>query len=196
MADAGLTPMQIIQGTTKWPAEMLGKEDLLGTVEAGKLADVIILSRNPLEDVGNMRAVETVILDGKVIERGYHAGYTDPFLNLGRPSVDGPLQRAPRAQPDREPDGDRGDAGRGRPASGGEVRSRRPESRPDRSVLREWNVGHRDIQRGAPDRQLPALTGVTRIVCQHLSGTASPVRYRPHSVTHTIGVTRARSSVG
>lgn len=89
MTDAGLTPMQIIQGTTKWPAEMLGKQDVLGTVEAGKLADVIILGRNPLEDVRNMSAIETVILDGRVVERGYHAGYTDPFSNVGNiPSVD------------------------------------------------------------------------------------------------------------
>lgn len=89
MADAGLTPMQIIQGTTKWPAEMLGKQDLLGTVEAGKLADVIILGRDPLENVRNMSAIETVILDGRVVERGYHAGYTDVFSNVGTvPSVD------------------------------------------------------------------------------------------------------------
>lgn len=88
MVDAGLTPMQIIQGTTKWPAEMIGKQDLLGTVEAGKLADVIILTRNPLQDAANMRAIETVIQDGRIIERGYHASYRDPFLNLGEPSVD------------------------------------------------------------------------------------------------------------
>jgi len=88
MTDAGLSPTYILQGLTKWPAEMIGKQDLLGTVEAGKLADVIILARNPLEDTRNYSTVETVIQDGRIIERGYHAGYIDPFLNLGEPSVD------------------------------------------------------------------------------------------------------------
>ena len=78
MTDAGLTPMQIIQGTTKWPAEMIGKQDLLGTIEAGKLADVIILDRDPLQDAANMRAIDTVIQDGRIVERGYHANYSDP----------------------------------------------------------------------------------------------------------------------
>src|SRR4029453_10087454 len=45
MKDVGLTPMQIIQGTTKWPAEMIGRQDLLGTIEAGKLADLLILAQ-------------------------------------------------------------------------------------------------------------------------------------------------------
>jgi hypothetical protein len=67
---------------------MVGKSSLLGTIDAGKLADVIILTANPLDNAANLRSVETVILDGRVIERGYHAGYRDPFLNLGDPSVD------------------------------------------------------------------------------------------------------------
>ena len=48
MTEVGMTPMQIIQGSTKYPAEMLRKQDLLGTVEAGKLADVIIVNADPL----------------------------------------------------------------------------------------------------------------------------------------------------
>jgi len=88
MVDAGLTPMQIIQGTTKWPAEMIGKQDVLGTIEPGKLADLIVLARNPAQDAANMRAVETVIQDGRIVERGYHANYRDPFINLGEPSVE------------------------------------------------------------------------------------------------------------
>jgi hypothetical protein len=83
MAEAGLTPMQIIQGSTKWPAEMLRKQDQLGTVEAGKLADVIILGRNPLENIRNISSVETVIFNGKVIDRTYHADYRSPFNNIG-----------------------------------------------------------------------------------------------------------------
>ena len=88
MKDVGLTPMQIVQGTTKWPAEMIGREDLLGTIEAGKLADLIILDRDPLQDVANMRAINAVIQGGRIVVRGYTANYRDPFINLGEPSVD------------------------------------------------------------------------------------------------------------
>jgi len=78
-AEAGVTPMQIIQGSTKWPAEMVRKQDILGTVEAGKLADVIILRQDPLQDIRNIRSLETVIFDGKVVDRTYHSGYKVPF---------------------------------------------------------------------------------------------------------------------
>ena len=79
MAEAGLTPMQIIQGSTKWPAEMLRKQDLLGTIEAGKLADVIILREDPLKDIRNIGSTDTVIFDGKVVDRTYHSTYHSPF---------------------------------------------------------------------------------------------------------------------
>ena len=82
MADAGLTPMQIIQGSTKYPAEMLRKQNLLGTVEAGKLADVIIVNADPLQDIKNLDKINTVIQDGKVMELGYHSSYSSPFSNV------------------------------------------------------------------------------------------------------------------
>jgi hypothetical protein len=91
MADVGLTPMQIIQGSTKYPAEMLRKENLLGTVEVGKLADVIIVNANPLQDIKNLDKINTVIQDGKVVELGYHSNYSSPFSNVasGTVSVEG-----------------------------------------------------------------------------------------------------------
>jgi len=82
MAEAGLTPMQIIQGSTKWPAELLRKQDLLGTIEAGKLADVIILREDPFRDIRNIGSIETVVFDGKVVDRAYHSTYRSPF-NVG-----------------------------------------------------------------------------------------------------------------
>jgi len=87
MADAGLTPMQIIQGSTKYPAEMLRKQDLLGTVEAGKLADVIIVDADPLQDIKNLDKINTVIQDGKVVELGYHSTYSSPFANVAARTV-------------------------------------------------------------------------------------------------------------
>ena len=87
MIDLGLTPMQIIQGSTKYPAEMIRKQDMLGTVEPGKLADVIIVDANPLTDIKNLDKINTVIQDSKVVELGYHANYTSPFDNAAARTV-------------------------------------------------------------------------------------------------------------
>jgi imidazolonepropionase-like amidohydrolase len=87
MAEVGLTPMQIIMGSTKYPAEMLRKEKLLGTIEAGKLADVIIVDADPLQNIRNLDKINTVIQDGKVIELGYHANYSSPFSNVAAQTV-------------------------------------------------------------------------------------------------------------
>jgi hypothetical protein len=91
MAEAGLTPMQIIMGSTKYPAEMLRKQNLLGTVEAGKLADVIIVNADPLQDIKNLDKIDTVVQDGRVVELGYHSNYSSPFSNVasGTISVEG-----------------------------------------------------------------------------------------------------------
>ncbi len=77
--EAGVTSMQIIQGLTKWSAEMLLLGDNIGTVEAGKLADVIIVNEDPLRDIANLRAIDTVIMNGEVVELGYNVSYHDPF---------------------------------------------------------------------------------------------------------------------
>ena len=87
MSEAGLTPMQIIMGSTKYPAEMLRKQNLLGTVEAGKLADVIIVNADPLQDIKNLDKINTVIQDGKIVELGYHANYSSPFANVAAATV-------------------------------------------------------------------------------------------------------------
>jgi hypothetical protein len=87
MEEVGLTPMQIIMGSTKYPAGMLRKDKLLGTIEAGKLADVIIVDADPLQDIRNLDRVNTVIQDGKIIELGYHSNYSSPFSNVAAQTV-------------------------------------------------------------------------------------------------------------
>ena len=63
-AQAGFTPMEAIQAATIVPARVMGLDKELGTVEAGKRADVIILDANPLESIHNIRKVEFVITNG------------------------------------------------------------------------------------------------------------------------------------
>lgn len=77
--EAGVTPMQIIQGATRWSAEMLLLGDEIGTVEAGKLADIVVVDENPLDDIANLRTIDTVIMNGQVVEPGYDIGYHDPY---------------------------------------------------------------------------------------------------------------------
>jgi imidazolonepropionase-like amidohydrolase len=61
---AGFTPMEAIQAATIVPARVMGLDKEIGTVEAGKRADVIILDGNPLDSIHNIRKVEFVITNG------------------------------------------------------------------------------------------------------------------------------------
>ena len=69
MVEAGLTPQQALATATIEPARWLGREHELGTIEAGKLADLIVLEGNPLERIGATRDLRAVIADGVYLER-------------------------------------------------------------------------------------------------------------------------------
>src|SRR5262249_5358803 len=66
---AGLTPMQALETATRNPAEFLGRQADLGTVDKGKLADLVLLDANPLEDIANTRKIRAVVLAGKYFDR-------------------------------------------------------------------------------------------------------------------------------
>ena len=51
LVEAGLTPMQALRAATQWAAKCLGLERELGTVEKGRLADLVVVDGNPLDDV-------------------------------------------------------------------------------------------------------------------------------------------------
>jgi imidazolonepropionase-like amidohydrolase len=65
---AGFSPIQAIQAATIVPARVMGLDKELGTVEAGKRADVIILGANPLEKISNIRTVEKVVTGGTMYD--------------------------------------------------------------------------------------------------------------------------------
>jgi imidazolonepropionase-like amidohydrolase len=69
LVKAGLTPMEALQTATRNPAEYLNKLDSLGTIEKGKLADLVLLEANPLEDIGNTRKIASVVISGKLIPK-------------------------------------------------------------------------------------------------------------------------------
>ena len=66
MVEAGLTPMQVIVAATKSGAEFL-KAPLLGTLQAGKWADLIVLANNPLDDIKNTRTIQSVYIAGNTV---------------------------------------------------------------------------------------------------------------------------------
>jgi imidazolonepropionase-like amidohydrolase len=66
--EAGLKPQEAIQLATINAARMIGREKDLGSVEPGKLADMVILDADPLADISNVRRINRVIKGGVVYE--------------------------------------------------------------------------------------------------------------------------------
>jgi imidazolonepropionase-like amidohydrolase len=66
---AGFTPMEALQTATLNPAKFLGMDDRLGTVEKGKLADLVLLDANPLDDIRNTQKIAAVIVNGRYLSR-------------------------------------------------------------------------------------------------------------------------------
>jgi len=68
MQQRGMTPMMILQAATRNIAAAYHKLDLLGTLEAGKLADLIVVDADPLVDIQNLRKLSAVVKEGKTID--------------------------------------------------------------------------------------------------------------------------------
>src|SRR5712692_6387518 len=84
---AGFTPLEALQTATLNPARFFGIEEQIGAVEKGKLADLVLLSANPLEDIANTQKIAAVIVNGQYYRRA------DLEKMLGR------LETAARRQP-------------------------------------------------------------------------------------------------
>jgi hypothetical protein len=66
---AGMTPMEALQSATLNPAVFLNLQDTLGTVEKGKIADLLLLDANPLENINNIRQINAVFVNGRLLDR-------------------------------------------------------------------------------------------------------------------------------
>ena len=69
LVKAGLTPMQALQAATLNPARFLGREKDFGTVEEGKVADLLLLEGDPLDDIANTKKINAVVYGGRLMPR-------------------------------------------------------------------------------------------------------------------------------
>lgn len=87
LVEAGLTPVQAIQTAALNVAEAWGKAKDFGSVEKGKVADLVMVGGDPLKNIVDTQNVEMVFSDGKKLDTAYHADYKNP---LPRPIEDRP----------------------------------------------------------------------------------------------------------
>ena len=66
---AGLSPMEALRTATYNPAKHFGQLDSMGTVERGKVADLVLLDANPLQDIRNTQRIAAVVVDGKIFNK-------------------------------------------------------------------------------------------------------------------------------
>jgi imidazolonepropionase-like amidohydrolase len=69
LVETGFTPLEALQAATLNPARFLKMAESLGTVESGKLADLVLLDANPLEDIRNTQKIAAVVLNGRYLDR-------------------------------------------------------------------------------------------------------------------------------
>lgn len=89
LVDAGLPPFAALQTATINPARAMGWADRLGSVEVGKLADLVLLDANPLDDITNVRKIHAVVADGRLLDRAT----LNEFLRRAGTPIKGPAQR-------------------------------------------------------------------------------------------------------
>jgi imidazolonepropionase-like amidohydrolase len=82
LVEAGLSPHKALQTATLNPARVLKMTDSLGTIEPRKLADLVLLDANPLEDIRNTQKIRAVVADGRL----YRRADLDRLLATGYPS--------------------------------------------------------------------------------------------------------------
>jgi imidazolonepropionase-like amidohydrolase len=69
LVDAGLPPLAALQAATRNAAQFMGQRDRRGTIEAGKIADLVLLDKDPLANIHNTSSIQAVVLNGKLFPR-------------------------------------------------------------------------------------------------------------------------------
>jgi imidazolonepropionase-like amidohydrolase len=69
LVEAGLTPREALEAATLTPARFFETEKEMGSIEKGKLADMVLLDANPLDDIRNVRKVQGVVTHGRYYSR-------------------------------------------------------------------------------------------------------------------------------
>jgi hypothetical protein len=67
--ESGLSPLEALQTATVNPAKYLGLSDTMGTIKKGKIADLVLLEANPLEDIKNTQKIAAVVINGKYLPK-------------------------------------------------------------------------------------------------------------------------------
>jgi imidazolonepropionase-like amidohydrolase len=78
--DGGMTPLDALRTATLNPARYLAATDTMGSIAGGKVADIVLLDANPLDDIRNTMRIHAVIVNGRVLDRARLDG-----LITGRP---------------------------------------------------------------------------------------------------------------
>ena len=89
VARVGMTPLEALRSATLVGARTLGLEKEIGTLEVGKLANLVVLKRNPLDDIANIRSVELVVKHGHPYPHKDYRPATEKSLRSARPQTGG-----------------------------------------------------------------------------------------------------------
>lgn len=73
----GMTPLDALRSATIVPAKFMNMTDSIGSIAQGKLADLVLLKANPLDDISNTTAIEAVVANGKLYDRTYISSILD-----------------------------------------------------------------------------------------------------------------------
>jgi imidazolonepropionase-like amidohydrolase len=94
LVESGLTPLAALQAATINPAKFMGRSAEMGTIEAGKMADLVLLRADPLADIHNTTLIQGVWLQGKYFDQAALAGMLEAAKQGGQSTKAGALPKA------------------------------------------------------------------------------------------------------